>query len=175
MIAPPTRLFTYAISNACFFDGNLHWVVGTSDSSNFIMTFSLTTRVFGTIELPKNWRCWGSGRQLTIIKGRLAVIGRCFSDTTIWVMEKYGKGNYWFISYKLDTKVEDFVSAIQPITYGHLLLYAHKERKIYDDITDSYTKILAFRPHCCDVEMETFTSLDYDEDDDNDDDDDEAD
>ncbi|GJU01552.1 F-box/kelch-repeat protein-like protein [Tanacetum coccineum] len=102
MIAPPTRLFTYAISNACFFDGNLHWVVGTSDSSNFIMTFSLTTRVFGTIELPKNWRCWGCGRQLTIIKGRLAVIGRCFSDTTIWVMEKYGKGLPHFTSLDYD-------------------------------------------------------------------------
>ncbi|GKA15234.1 F-box/kelch-repeat protein-like protein, partial [Tanacetum coccineum] len=29
MIAPPTRLFTSVISsNACFFNGNLHWVVG---------------------------------------------------------------------------------------------------------------------------------------------------
>nr|XP_043619821.1 F-box protein CPR1-like [Erigeron canadensis] len=76
-IAPPRTCFTHVISRACFIHGALHWVVkhyqDQSDKTGhlFILTFDLSTRVFGKILLPEpNYET----RHLAIINGSLAVI-----------------------------------------------------------------------------------------------------
>ncbi|GKC24521.1 F-box/kelch-repeat protein-like protein [Tanacetum coccineum] len=158
MIAPPTSLFTKVSSNACFLNENLHWVVFSATDSNFIMTFSLATRVFGTIQLPKNWRQEG-GCQLTIINGSLAVICRTWVinyDTIIWLMREYNNVESWFIFFQLQTKDYDDINVLQPIANDNLVIYDKSNERIYDDKKKSFTEIQKFIPNLGEVEMETY-------------------
>ncbi|GJZ23154.1 F-box/kelch-repeat protein-like protein [Tanacetum coccineum] len=165
MIASPTSSFIWALSNVCtILNEKLHWRM-LGKHSGFIMTFSLTTRVFGKIQLP--YIREHIHPQLAIINGSLAVIS--LSSNQIWVRRRkdYGNVKSWFIFSELKTEgyksiyvhalqPNKSVHVFQPITNGALLLYDAGDRKIYDDETNLYTKILEFRPNCCDVEMETY-------------------
>ncbi|KAI3790409.1 hypothetical protein L2E82_03419 [Cichorium intybus] len=88
-IASPTPLFSKVASNACFVNGALHWVVERSyteshvaDYRFYILTFDLSTHVFGMIPLPVSSL---ENLQLLTIQGLLAVI--CMDNTAsrIWV------------------------------------------------------------------------------------------
>ncbi|GKB25345.1 putative F-box protein [Tanacetum coccineum] len=58
-IGPPSTSFYTVKSFACFVNGILHWVVKSESSDtghSYILTFDLSTHVFGMISLPKpNW------------------------------------------------------------------------------------------------------------------------
>ncbi|GKB34040.1 F-box/kelch-repeat protein-like protein [Tanacetum coccineum] len=70
---PTTSRFSQVNTYGCFADGTLHWVVQceTSNVSHYyILTFNLSTHVFGMISLPKPNRLIN---RLTFIKESLAV------------------------------------------------------------------------------------------------------
>ncbi|GKC35814.1 F-box/kelch-repeat protein-like protein [Tanacetum coccineum] len=101
---------------ACFFNGALHWVVEyyNYEISQYILTFHLTTHVFGKIFLPNpNWLT----RELTIINGSLAVI-----PVNIGFYQP-PKGK----------------SALQLTTNGHILLnFTHAHNSEYRDMYGVY-------------------------------------
>nr|GEV06275.1 hypothetical protein [Tanacetum cinerariifolium] len=74
-------------NQACFVDGALHWVVKYSGKQDhFIMTFHLSSHVFGTIALPESMR---NTRQITVINGSLAVISRYDDKYHIFLCRQY--------------------------------------------------------------------------------------
>ncbi|GJX88014.1 F-box/kelch-repeat protein-like protein [Tanacetum coccineum] len=134
-IASPSTEVQYQESCACFFNGALHWVVvGTyrNRDCRYILTFDLTTHVFGTIFLPKpNWET----RHLTIINGYLAAIPLKSSDqppdgkeNSIWVLKDSNK--CWHAVYEFGQFKPKWThlsrgakSVLHLTTNGHMLLY----------------------------------------------------
>nr|XP_043626094.1 F-box/kelch-repeat protein At3g23880-like [Erigeron canadensis] len=85
-IALPTPLPYNVKTSPCLVKGVLHWVVqNKSQQANqdaYIITFDLSSHVFGAISLPKP--SWINIR-LTVIKGSLAVISGYNANRWIWV------------------------------------------------------------------------------------------
>ncbi|GKD81517.1 F-box/kelch-repeat protein-like protein [Tanacetum coccineum] len=119
IVSPATKVYSVPFdSPACFFNGTLHWVVRCELNDIVqccIITFDLSTNVFGLISLPKpDWYSYA----LMIIKGCLAVIfggGHC----SIWVMREYNDVASW-------TKAFDILEGIlmnedhkDSISYNH--------------------------------------------------------
>ncbi|GKC05710.1 F-box/kelch-repeat protein-like protein [Tanacetum coccineum] len=96
-ITPPTIPSFEVESNACFFNENLHWVVLTEPRGRIILTFSLTSHVFRTIELPEPI---SGARQLTIINGSLALISWADDCTWVWLMSQSDNVASWSTLYK---------------------------------------------------------------------------
>lgn len=106
--SPTTQISKMKSYQACFVNGTLHWVVRYHNNRDLvIMTFHLSTHVFGTIALPEpRWYT----RNLTIINGSLAVTSRynCryysdFERTCTWVRSEYDNVATWSIVYDLQT------------------------------------------------------------------------
>nr|XP_043611918.1 putative F-box protein At3g16210 [Erigeron canadensis] len=90
---PTTTSFSTEVSRSCFLNGALHWLVKRiirydhmSMTYLNILTFDLSTHVFGEIELPK--RNWESGH-LIIIEGCLAASSSRDGKCLIWIMREY--------------------------------------------------------------------------------------
>ncbi|KAI3524273.1 hypothetical protein L1887_02926 [Cichorium endivia] len=84
-ISSPTPSVGVVLSKACFVNGSLHWVVEDSDAIVdlfYILTFDLSTHVFGRIALPET--SW-TRLELTTIKAFLALINTKRDDADCWI------------------------------------------------------------------------------------------
>nr|XP_043638357.1 F-box/kelch-repeat protein At3g23880-like [Erigeron canadensis] len=103
-IRGPATLDTNVASSQCLFNGTLHWVVQCKliDQSEgmvynyHIMAFDLSADVFSAIPLPE--KSWGT-RQVTIMKGFLAVMSSEDDNTCIWVR----KEESWSVAFNINT------------------------------------------------------------------------
>ncbi|GKF51592.1 F-box/kelch-repeat protein-like protein [Tanacetum coccineum] len=81
----------------------LHWVA--TETSNIrermILTFNLSSHVFGAISLPEPSR---RAEKLTILNGCLGVISRERWTTWIWVMREYDNVASWSLVHELGMK-----------------------------------------------------------------------
>ncbi|GKC45227.1 F-box/kelch-repeat protein-like protein [Tanacetum coccineum] len=151
VMASPSNSFCYADQNPCFFKGTLHWLV-RDKRSQFIMTLSLITHVFGTINLPESN---SDTKSLTIINGSLAAVS-LDHDTRIWVMNEYDNIASWSQAFKLETGRLMSVVIVQPIINGVLILYGDKGCQVYNPQTGSLTNLFKFGIYCGQVELETY-------------------
>ncbi|KAK9078847.1 hypothetical protein SSX86_002905 [Deinandra increscens subsp. villosa] len=165
--SPSTRFYNVkSKGKACFFNGVLHWVVEgyitaettTENWTLFILTFDLSSHVFGHILLPGSWRI----RQLTTINGCLAVVSykRIYGDSWIWVMKEYGKFESWCVVYgpPVTRGVFDHpMDVFQPIANGDTLAYYYKGgSEVYNFETGLLTEIARFPPCCSTFEMDAY-------------------
>ncbi|GJZ78425.1 putative F-box domain-containing protein [Tanacetum coccineum] len=129
-------------SSACFFNGTLHWVVKCelNDRNQFlIITFDLSTNVFGFISLPyPSLRFYN----LRIIKGCLAVM--CMSrdggnHSLIWVMREYNNVASW-------TKAFDILEGI-PMNKDH------KDSISYNHETQTRSRLTVDSSYTFDMDM----------------------
>ncbi|KAI3803098.1 hypothetical protein L1987_31247 [Smallanthus sonchifolius] len=156
--SPSTRFYNVE-SKPCFFNGVLHLVVDgcltTEPSrSRFILTFNLSSHVFGHILLPEPLTI----RHLTTINGFLAVVSwdGGDGDCWIWVMKEYGKFESWSVRYKPETEGKFEVTGVfQLITNGDILA-CYRKLKVYNLETMSFTKLIKFGACCSYVEMEPY-------------------
>ncbi|KAL7602619.1 putative F-box protein At3g16210 [Lactuca sativa] len=131
-VASPTPLFHEVLSNACFVNGALHWVVEVEpyfSQSNgivdicYILTFDLSTHVFGTIALlDTSWET----RELTTIQGSLAVISYCMDyredDDESWIWMR--RVDSWSLVFKLKTnQVQGRIYRVLQLTNNGDLLF----------------------------------------------------
>ncbi|GKB52145.1 F-box/kelch-repeat protein-like protein [Tanacetum coccineum] len=105
------------------FDGALHWVVQceTSNVSHYyILTFNLSTHVFGMISLPKPN---GWNNQLTIIKDSLALVSSYHHETRVWIRRE-GNDNVasWSNASKLKSIELEDSKCYNPFTGVHYAL-----------------------------------------------------
>ncbi|GJZ29186.1 F-box/kelch-repeat protein-like protein [Tanacetum coccineum] len=132
-IASPTPIYN-SIKTTCpyLFNGTLNWVVKRYLSGRlcvgpgycYLMTFDLSTQVFGTIMLPEpNWRTV----QVTRIKGCLGVISSKHGTTCIWVRRKDDNTPYWSLDFKFDTYKFNGVQTALQLTDDGDLLYSTSE------------------------------------------------
>ncbi|KAJ0745144.1 putative F-box domain, galactose oxidase/kelch, beta-propeller, F-box associated interaction [Helianthus annuus] len=127
-IPSPSTPFYYVKSNACFFNGILHWAVNgyltteptTRHRSSFMLTFDFSGNVFGYKLLPleDGYFCKGGHGWLR-------------------VMKEYGKTESWPELCKLQK--ESLLGT-----------------NFYNPQTGSYTKLLEFGPDCYKVEMDMY-------------------
>ncbi|XP_076885049.1 F-box/kelch-repeat protein At3g06240-like [Bidens hawaiensis] len=159
-IPPPfARLSnSYSTKNACFFKGILHWVdsgYSTTRWTTFILTFNLSSHVFGYIWLPESWKV----EQVTTINGCLAVVSPVYDQflekrySWIRVMKEYGNTESWSALFKL--KGIYGMTVFQPIINGDILAYSQNGSKVYNTQT-KVTNFLRFGFGCCRVDMETY-------------------
>ncbi|KAI3803097.1 hypothetical protein L1987_31246 [Smallanthus sonchifolius] len=153
--SPFTRFDHVKLQRACFFNGILHWVVvgylTTEKLSFFILTFNLSSHVFGHILLPKTWTI----RKITAIKGRLAVVSWGGGGTWIWVMKVYGKAESWCLRYVPETRgASNLIDVFQPIPNGNVFAYC-RGSKVHNLKTGRCTQGMKFGPFS-DVGMEMY-------------------
>ncbi|KAI3790275.1 hypothetical protein L2E82_03204 [Cichorium intybus] len=121
-ITSPTPWFSEVASYAVFFNGALHWVVGAysvepRDVRHYILTFDLSTQVFGMIELPDPSR---KASALTTIKGFLAAI--FLTSTNIWIWAR--RDDSWFRVFKSESnKVQGGLTRVLHTTSNGGLLF----------------------------------------------------
>ncbi|XP_076885048.1 F-box/kelch-repeat protein At3g06240-like [Bidens hawaiensis] len=168
MRSPSTRLSHAYVEpklKACFFNGILHWVgygfqlkheVGWS-WTHFILTFDLSSRVFGYIWLHGSWII----EQVTTINGCLAVVSPEHYDddgdeySLIQVMKEYGNSESWSELFKL--KDDEFygMTVFQPVINGDILAYCHEGSKVCNTQT-RLTNCSEFGPDCSKLDMDTY-------------------
>ncbi|GJX50736.1 F-box/kelch-repeat protein-like protein [Tanacetum coccineum] len=127
--ATPNYCYVTLGSYGCFFNRTLHWVVRLNDIDQCcIITFDLSTNVFGFISLPKpNIRYYAP----MIIKGCLAVMFMSHDGgdhCSIWVMREYNNVASW-------TKAFD-------ISEGRLMNEDHKDAISYNHETGTHSKLV---------------------------------
>lgn len=157
-IAPPTHLYTNVASKACFLNGALHWLVErynaelTAVHSRYILTFDLSTHIFGMIALPEPDM---KKRQLTTIQGCLAVISNMHHDDTwIWVRRDAS----WFVVFRSErNKVQGRLKRVlQSTSNGDLLAKTCLgEAHVYNPKMGVQSRIVNFNSASliCDMEM----------------------
>ncbi|KAL4584154.1 hypothetical protein LXL04_008745 [Taraxacum kok-saghyz] len=143
--------YTYVLSfKAYFFDGVLYWEVRhlVEPKDTYLLTFDLSTNVFGMIPLPGVTWHWTS-TAATTIQGCLALVcyGYVLDDSWVWVW----KDASWSMVYKLNinhtivTKALQLQSQSQSTTNGDLLLYLHEDGTfIYNPTTRMLSKVVDF-------------------------------
>ncbi|KAI3715073.1 hypothetical protein L6452_22040 [Arctium lappa] len=161
-IASPTTQFSDVKSWACCVNGTLHWVVKCylteSDhlGHRYIMTFDLRTEVFGKISLPEpSWET----RQLTIIKGSLAVISGECDNSWIWVRNQHNNVSSWSLFFKLRTlPFEGGVDKVlQLTTNGDFVFYTYSEGyKVYNPVKRVRSRLAEFKVDSYKVDIETY-------------------
>nr|GEV32525.1 F-box/kelch-repeat protein At3g23880-like [Tanacetum cinerariifolium] len=116
----PTRPNFSVMTRAILFNGVLHWLA--TETSNIrecmILTFNLSSHVFGTISLPEPSR---RAEKLTILNGCLSVISRKRWTTWIWVMREYDNVASWSLVHELDMKQFNRLRVIKALSNGGLL------------------------------------------------------
>lgn len=158
-IAFPTTLFYNLSSQACFDNGAFHWLadchsVGSNDAArHYILTFDLSTHVFGTIELPEpNWET----NKLAIMKGSLAAISTGHANSVIWLREY--KNTPWYEFYK--SKTTRFISdkIFEVTTNGNIFLHTYYSAPpvVYDLETEVETRIKGFNESSPKVDVEKY-------------------
>ncbi|XP_076909128.1 F-box/kelch-repeat protein At2g43445-like [Bidens hawaiensis] len=160
----PLIYYTYLTRKACFFHGKLHWLVhGYSTThggpSNYILTFSLSSRVFGYILLPKSWKV----EQVTTINGCLAVVhteyNNFLKDDYSWIRVMKEYGNIESLSPLSKVKRDSYrrMTVFQPIINGDILAYFRaKGSKVYLYKQTNVTNHLEFGTDCCKLQMDTY-------------------
>ncbi|XP_076909078.1 F-box/kelch-repeat protein At3g06240-like [Bidens hawaiensis] len=164
-IPPPSARIsnTYNVKtvvSACFFNGILHWagkgnITACEGWTNFILTFNLSSHVFGYIWLPE----YRVIEQVTAINGCLAVVYSAYdpfmkkSYSWIQVMKEYGNIESWSIVFKLEKIYR--MTVFQPMINGDILATHGLWSRVYNTRT-KFTKSLEFGPGCCKVEMQTY-------------------
>ncbi|KAI3509834.1 hypothetical protein L1887_25357 [Cichorium endivia] len=152
-ISSPKPRFSFGIGNAFLFNGVLHWVVYVHDYDKesqynnlpyYILTFDLSTHVFGIILLPGHPRHSFKTR-LTTIQDSLALIsyGTDVDDTWIWVWRDAS----WSVVFKLGTGQLPIVRALQlqPTNNGDLLLVTiGGELHVYKPTTQVRSRVVNF-------------------------------
>ncbi|KAJ0701619.1 putative F-box domain-containing protein [Helianthus annuus] len=164
--SPSYRLLYMSISKPYFFNEILHWVVVPQDPhpSRFILTFNVSSHVFGRILFPEHWIV----RQLTTINGCLALVSSEDGDSwKIRVMGEYGKTESWSLLFELKRDAFHWSAAFQRITNGDLLacykgtngdllvLYGGS-KEVYNPQTRLLTKVFEYRPNGYKLEMDTY-------------------
>ncbi|KAJ0701622.1 putative F-box domain-containing protein [Helianthus annuus] len=147
-----TSSFVNLLGKACFINGILHWVMSTVDPRCFILTFNVSSHVFGRILFPEPWRV----SELTTINGCLALASlEKGYYRKIRVMEEYDKTESWTVLFEVEIKGQFHV--IQPTTNGDVLVAYNVQSKVYNLRTMSFTKLLLkFGPCRYNIEMETY-------------------
>ncbi|KAL4554004.1 hypothetical protein LXL04_039879 [Taraxacum kok-saghyz] len=132
-----------SIPEPFLFDGVLHWYVFENILSQEILTFNLSTHVFGMIPLPEPICDWFI-TNITTIEGSLALISyhRESDDTWIWVW----KDDSWSVVFKLGTGQLLIDGALQlqpqPNNNGDLLLNTYdKGLRIYNSKTRERSRV----------------------------------
>ena len=125
---PTTRPLYQVISEACFVDGVLHWLVEyvtNGITQHCIMTFNLSTHVFYMISLPEP--TWLRNR-LIFIKDSLAVFSYDGFEGRVWIRRKEdNKVASWSNALKLTSlKVED-LKGYNPFTGVHYAFVFHSK------------------------------------------------
>ncbi|KAL4555118.1 hypothetical protein LXL04_037729 [Taraxacum kok-saghyz] len=173
-IASPKPQFTrFSWVDSFSFNGVLHWEVGQSlskpqDGSFFyIMTFDLSTHVFGMIPLPGPSYDWMT-TNITTFKDSLALVshGRKLNDTWIWIW----RDDSWSVGFKLGMGKYPITGALQlqPAKNGDLLLTNYCEWiLVYNPNTGVRSKVVEFSADsrlidCCQY-VETLHLLDIGE------------
>lgn len=165
-IAFPITLFDCMCPRACFVNGVLHWVVSCLSDDDiepppYIITFNVSTNVFGKISLPEP--SWKRGH-LTVISGSLAAIANEYHNHTIHVRKEYNNAAYWSLVFQL----RDFPKVVGNISQltitGDLLLYVEEGYKAYNLETGVCSMVAKFNASCG-VDMiiygESLELLDY--------------
>ncbi|CAH1426663.1 unnamed protein product [Lactuca virosa] len=132
-IASPTPLISKVLSGkSCFVNGALHWVVDSYHTESHdtdlpcILTFNLSTHVFGMIPLPEPF--W-TARGLTTLQGSLAVISTNYNEYDSWIWVR--RDDSWSVIFKSKEnqfKKGSIMRVLQPTTNGDLLINASMER-----------------------------------------------
>ncbi|KAI3497499.1 hypothetical protein L1887_40155 [Cichorium endivia] len=130
----PLNSSYYMTSWGCFVNGALHWVIFNKLSkSDYILTFNLSTDIFGIIALPllePSWLC-----ELTTIQGSLAVVSTNGRDNCIWVMREYNDDASWSVVFKSkENQFQGYLQRVlQPTSNGDLFfLTLDKRFHVYD-------------------------------------------
>ncbi|PWA69147.1 F-box domain-containing protein [Artemisia annua] len=135
--ATPKVYYARFDSSACFFKGTLHWVVQCGQCC--IITFDLSTNVFGFISVPKPDSEYFAPM---IIKGCLAVIfvSRDGGEhCSIWVMREYNNVASW-------TKAFDILEGI-------LMNEGHKDSISYNHETGTRSRLVVDSCYTVDMDM----------------------
>ncbi|CAI9295077.1 unnamed protein product [Lactuca saligna] len=135
-IASPTPQFSYVLPKAVFFNGVLHWEIHCDHIKSqdiylpsYILTFDLSTHVFGMIRLPEPDWCWRT-TGLTTIQSSLALISYRMDVDDTWI--RVWRDNSWYVVFKLGTYQLPIEGALQlkpqpNINDGDLLLKTFEE------------------------------------------------
>lgn len=139
ILSCPTPVFSGMLSNACFVNGALHWVVKEFNKSeqidlSCIMTFDLSTNLFGMIALPEP--CWETTR-LTTIQGSLAVLSTKDGETWTWVRRDAS----WSVAFK--TKIGQDLGGINRV----LKLKANGDMLFSTWCTELHSKVSIDKTH----------------------------
>ncbi|KAJ0881325.1 putative F-box domain-containing protein [Helianthus annuus] len=163
--SPSSRLYG-SEKKPYFFNGILHWVVVPEDPhlSRFILTFNVSSHVFGRILFPGHWIV----KQLTTINGCLALVSSEDCDSwKIRVMGEHGKTESWSLLFELKRDAFHWSAAFQRITNGDLVAYYKGtnsdllvlyggSKEVYNPQTRLLTKLFEYRPNCYKLEMDTY-------------------
>ncbi|XP_071715229.1 F-box/kelch-repeat protein At3g23880-like [Rutidosis leptorrhynchoides] len=149
-------------SAPCFVDGAMHWVVrnnspNTNDS--YILTFDLSSRVFGAIPLPSTTR---GTINLSIYEGYLTLLSDDGEDSSMW-LRKLDDNNNNVASWSKPFKVRYF-----DVTDGTRVYKVKKDEqlevpnKAYNPFTEAFHCTNSCVKYEFDSYMETLALLDND-------------
>ncbi|GKD70596.1 F-box/kelch-repeat protein, partial [Tanacetum coccineum] len=141
-ISNPITPSCYETTEGHLVNGVLHWVVRNgiySKIHRYVMTFDVSTHVFGTIELPAHK---GPSVRLTTVNGSLAVITYEGDYARIWVRKESNTTPYWvsYLMFKLNVSEK-----VMPLsTNGYLLLNSYHGIDVYSDCTRARSRLVKF-------------------------------
>ncbi|GJY84009.1 F-box/kelch-repeat protein-like protein [Tanacetum coccineum] len=155
----PTRPNFSVMTRAILFNGALHWVA--TETSNIrermILTFYLSSHVFGTISLPEPSR---RAEKLTILNGCLGVISRERWTTWIWVMREYDNVASWSLVHELGMKRFNRLRVIKALSNGGLLFGVSNLSSswitVYYPETGVLSEVLKLKGTCRRLDMEMY-------------------
>ncbi|KAI3746244.1 hypothetical protein L6452_08668 [Arctium lappa] len=157
-ITSPITTFCEVKSCPCFVNGALHWVVGNNLHS-YILTFDLSTHIFGRISLPKpGWET----TQLAIINGSLAVISCKVDNSWIWVRKKYDTVTSWSFFLKSDGYPYEGIieRVLQMTTNGDFVFYtSHEGYKVYNPTTGERSRLVKYKAHSENVDFKARSEI----------------
>ncbi|KAL7610157.1 hypothetical protein Lser_V15G11461 [Lactuca serriola] len=158
-IDSPMPLYFKVLSRARYLNGVLHWVVErySTDSNyiklGYIMTFDLSSHVFGMLDLPKpGWKT----QELATIQGSLAVISSVSNDSWIWVRGE--TNDSWSVVSKLKTEDGAELRKVLELTNnGDLLLdVLLKKFYVYTPKTGALSTLADFNDASSLVDMDAY-------------------
>ncbi|XP_071715204.1 uncharacterized protein [Rutidosis leptorrhynchoides] len=158
LITSPDFWFDFLALQSLYLSGTLYWFVSgcvtelSTEMTNYIVTFNLSTHVFGKILLPKHS---SMAKRITIYNGSLAFVSnnRCKNLTFIWVMREYNNVASWSLIHRL--KPEHVYQCLQPIANGDILFYSVTWYQVYHHKTGMFSKVFKLG-RCYRLRMETY-------------------
>lgn len=122
----PTIIFKCVSRHGCFVNGSFYWIakkyLNDTDKIGrcYIMTFDVSSHVFGSIELPEpGWEA----KKLMIINGSLALISGKGDKYWILVRKEYISSHSWHLNLKFErNQLKGVMGFLQLNIDGNLLL-----------------------------------------------------